>query len=92
VSEILTYETRCIIAGLFIGFSFFQADATQAGLQTVIFSAFMMTTIFSSLVQQVSSRASQVRRLLTIPRFTHSSSHSALSTNLENVLARHTLG
>jgi len=53
------YGIRCIIAGLFIGFSFFQADSTQAGLQTVIFSAFMMTTIFSSLVQQVSSRASQ---------------------------------
>ncbi|KAF2204557.1 ABC multidrug transporter-like protein [Delitschia confertaspora ATCC 74209] len=43
----------CTIAGLFIGFSFFQANATQAGMQTIIFSVFMLTTIFSSLVQQI---------------------------------------
>jgi len=43
----------CAIASLFIGFSFFQADSTQAGMQTIIFSVFMMTTIFSSLVQQI---------------------------------------
>lgn len=43
----------CTIAGLFIGFSFFQANSTQAGMQTIIFSVFMMTTIFSSLVQQI---------------------------------------
>ncbi|KAF2847006.1 ABC multidrug transporter-like protein [Plenodomus tracheiphilus IPT5] len=43
----------CVIAGLFIGFSFFQANTSQAGMQTIIFSAFMMTTIFSSLVQQI---------------------------------------
>jgi ATP-binding cassette, subfamily G (WHITE), member 2, PDR len=45
----------CVIAGLFIGFSFYQPGSTQAGMQTIIFSAFMMTTIFSSLVQQVSA-------------------------------------
>jgi ATP-binding cassette subfamily G (WHITE) protein 2 (PDR) len=38
----------CIIAGLFIGFSFFDADSTQAGLQTVIFSAFMVSCPQSS--------------------------------------------
>ncbi|KAL6703888.1 hypothetical protein ACN47E_009022 [Coniothyrium glycines] len=43
----------CTVAGLFIGFSFFDADNTQAGMQTVLFSAFMATTIFSSLVQQI---------------------------------------
>ncbi|TIA11450.1 putative ABC multidrug transporter [Aureobasidium pullulans] len=40
-------------AGLFIGFSFYQADSSTQGLQNVIFSAFMVCTIFSSLVQQI---------------------------------------
>ncbi|KAF1361209.1 hypothetical protein EJ07DRAFT_164771 [Lizonia empirigonia] len=43
----------CVVAGLFIGFSFYGADNTQAGMQNIIFSAFMLTTIFSSLVQQI---------------------------------------
>ncbi|KAL4931349.1 putative ABC multidrug transporter [Aspergillus undulatus] len=42
-----------IIAGLFIGFSFFQAKSSQQGMQTIIYSLFMLCTIFSSLVQQV---------------------------------------
>ncbi|KAK5996512.1 ABC multidrug transporter atrA [Cladobotryum mycophilum] len=42
-----------IAAGLFIGFSFYNADATLAGMQNVIFSVFMITTIFSTLVQQI---------------------------------------
>lgn len=43
-----------IAAGLFIGFSFFDANASLAGMQNVIFSVFMVTTIFSTIVQQVS--------------------------------------
>ncbi len=43
-----------IMSALFIGFSFFQSDSSQQGLQNIIFSIFMLTTIFSSLVQQVS--------------------------------------
>ncbi|KAL1799987.1 hypothetical protein ACET3X_000329 [Alternaria dauci] len=43
----------CTIAGLFIGFSFYQANTTLAGMQTIIFAVFMLTTIFSSLVQQI---------------------------------------
>ncbi|KAL1899890.1 hypothetical protein Sste5346_002756 [Sporothrix stenoceras] len=42
-----------ILAGLFIGFSFFQAKGTLAGTQSVIFSIFQILTIFSSLVQQI---------------------------------------
>jgi ATP-binding cassette subfamily G (WHITE) protein 2 (PDR) len=42
-----------IASGLFIGFSFFKSNATQQGLQNVLFSVFMIATIFSSLVQQV---------------------------------------
>ncbi|CAK7240022.1 MAG: hypothetical protein STHCBS139747_001457 [Sporothrix thermara] len=42
-----------ILAGLFVGFSFFQAKGTLAGMQDVIFSVFQILTIFSSLVQQI---------------------------------------
>lgn len=42
-----------LAAGLFIGFSFYQAKASLQGLQTVIYSVFMICTIFTSLVQQV---------------------------------------
>lgn len=39
--------------GLFIGFSFFNADVSLQGMQTVIYALFMVTTIFSTLVQQI---------------------------------------
>ncbi|KAK2590459.1 hypothetical protein QQS21_011860 [Conoideocrella luteorostrata] len=42
-----------IFAGLFIGFTFFDAKSSLAGTQTVIFNTFMLTTIFSSIVQQI---------------------------------------
>lgn len=45
-----------VASALFIGFSFFHADASQQGLQDVIFSIFMITTIFTSLVQQIMPR------------------------------------
>ncbi|KAF1834047.1 hypothetical protein BDW02DRAFT_353173 [Decorospora gaudefroyi] len=52
-SYVLAKFGLCTIAGLFIGFSFYQANTTLAGMQTIIFSVFMLTTIFSSLVQQI---------------------------------------
>lgn len=45
-----------VASALFIGFSFFHADASQQGLQNVIFSIFMITTIFTTLVQQIMPR------------------------------------
>ena len=42
-----------ISSGLFIGFSFFQADNSLQGLQDVIFAIFMVSTIFSTLIQQI---------------------------------------
>ncbi|KAJ5970839.1 CDR ABC transporter [Penicillium vulpinum] len=42
-----------IASGLFIGFSFFDAKTSLQGMQTVIFSLFMICTIFSSLAQQI---------------------------------------
>ncbi|KAH6876732.1 ABC-2 type transporter-domain-containing protein [Thelonectria olida] len=44
-----------VACGLFIGFTFYDADGSQAGMQNVIFSVFMVTTIFSTLVQQAST-------------------------------------
>jgi len=43
-----------LVSALFIGFSFFHSDNSTQGIQNIIFSAFMIVTIFSSLVQQVS--------------------------------------
>lgn len=45
-----------IMSGLFIGFSFFKPDGSQAGMRNVVFAVFMVTTIFTTLVQQVSFR------------------------------------
>lgn len=42
-----------LCSGLFIGFSFFQADSSSQGLQNTIFSLFMVCAIFSSIVQQI---------------------------------------
>ncbi|KAH7116250.1 ABC-2 type transporter [Dendryphion nanum] len=42
-----------IAAGLFIGFTFWDSSSSQAGMQNFMFSVFMLTTIFSSIVQQI---------------------------------------
>lgn len=42
-----------IASGLFIGFSFYDADSTQQGMQNVLFSIFMVSTIFTTLIQQI---------------------------------------
>jgi ATP-binding cassette subfamily G (WHITE) protein 2 (PDR) len=43
----------CILAGLFIGFSFFDAGHSQQELQNQMFAVFMLFTIFGQLVQQI---------------------------------------
>ncbi|TVY36705.1 Multidrug resistance protein, partial [Lachnellula occidentalis] len=55
-----------VASALFIGFSFFHADASQQGLQDVIFSIFMITTIFTSLVQQIMPRFILQRNLYEV--------------------------
>lgn len=45
----------CIMSALFIGFSFYLQNSSTTGLQNTIFGIFMLTTIFSTLVQQVSN-------------------------------------
>ncbi|KAK6406183.1 hypothetical protein LTR95_018691, partial [Oleoguttula sp. CCFEE 5521] len=52
-SYIMAKFLLSIVAGLFIGFSFYAADTSQQGMQNVLFSIFMVTTIFTSLVQQI---------------------------------------
>ncbi|KAI9043612.1 putative ABC multidrug transporter [Aspergillus affinis] len=42
-----------IMAGLFIGFSFYDAKQSLQGMQVLIFSLFMICSIFASVVQQV---------------------------------------
>lgn len=39
-------------SSLFIGFTFFKPDGSLIGFQSVLFSAFMLTSIFSTMVQQ----------------------------------------
>ena len=48
-----------VLSALFIGFSFFRSNNSQQGLQDVIFSVFMLTAIFTPLVQQVSLNSGQ---------------------------------
>lgn len=52
-SYVLAKWALGIASGLFIGFSFFNSNTSTQGTQNVIFAAFMVCTIFSSLVQQI---------------------------------------
>ena len=45
-----------VMSALFIGFSFYKQNSSQQGLQNVIFSVFMLTSILSTLVQQIMPR------------------------------------
>ncbi|KAG9696509.1 pleiotropic drug resistance protein, ABC superfamily, partial [Aureobasidium melanogenum] len=52
-SYILSKFLLCIAAGLFIGFSFYDANVTQQGMQNVLYSLFMVGSLFSTVVQQI---------------------------------------
>ena len=45
-----------VMSALFIGFSFYKQNSSQQGLQNIIFSVFMLTSILSTLVQQIMPR------------------------------------
>jgi ATP-binding cassette, subfamily G (WHITE), member 2, PDR len=51
--SILRWEER-LTRYRFIGFSFFKSNSSLQGMQNVVFSLFMLTSILSSMVQQVS--------------------------------------
>ena len=44
-SQVQPLEMLIAVQGLFIGFSFFKSDTSQAGLQSQLFSAFMVRTV-----------------------------------------------
>jgi ATP-binding cassette subfamily G (WHITE) protein 2 (PDR) len=91
-SYVLAKMALCTVAGLFIGFSFYGASNTQAGMQNIIFSVFMLTTIFSSLVQQVSHTNAIASRYAKTSRSNRSLSLSARCTRAESVLVKPTPG
>jgi hypothetical protein len=41
------------MSALFIGFSFYRENSSSTGMQNTLFGVFLLTTIFSTLVQQV---------------------------------------
>jgi ABC-type multidrug transport system permease subunit len=45
--------TIFISQGLFVGFSFYKADNSLQGLQSQLFSVFMLLTVFGNLAQQI---------------------------------------
>lgn len=55
-----------IASAVFIGFSFYKADNSQQGLQDVIFSTFMITTIFTTLIQQIMPKFISQRSLYEV--------------------------
>lgn len=52
-SYILSKWVLAMATGLFVGFSFFKAQTSLAGLQTIVYACFMLITIFQTVVQQV---------------------------------------
>lgn len=55
-----------IASALFVGFSFFLQNTSSTGLQNTLFSIFMVTTIFSTLVQQIMPRFVTQRSLYEV--------------------------
>lgn len=55
-----------LASSLFIGFSFFKPNNSTQGFQDVLFSTFMMTSIFSTLVQQIMPRFVDQRSLYEV--------------------------
>ncbi|KAF2766133.1 hypothetical protein EJ03DRAFT_354264 [Teratosphaeria nubilosa] len=52
-SYVLAKFLLSMASGLFIGFSFFNADNSLQGMQIVLYALFMVLSIFSTLVQQI---------------------------------------
>ena len=55
-----------IASGLFIGFSFWKADNSVQGFQNVLFSIFLLCTIFNTLVNQIMPRFVTQRSLYEV--------------------------
>ena len=82
-----------VAAGLFIGFTFYSSASSLAGMQNFLFAVFMLTTIFSTIVQQVSYHSlSSLNVSLTLSRFNPYSLLSVLSTKSASAPAKPTRG
>ena len=75
----------CTVCALFVGFSFWQPDSSQAGLQNTIFAIFMVLTIFTPLVQQIMPRFVAQRALYEV-RERPSKTYSWVPFMLSNIL------
>ncbi|KAJ6145454.1 hypothetical protein N7470_009349 [Penicillium chermesinum] len=73
------------LSSLFIGFTFFKPDSSLQGFQDVLFSAFMMCSIFSTLVQQIMPKF-VVQRSLYEVRERPSKAYSWTAFLVSNVL------
>ena len=82
-----------VAAGLFIGFTFFDVKTSQAGTQNAIFAVFLLTTIFTTIVQQVSRYITSFRvPVANASRSNLSSSLSVIYTKFESGPAKHIRG
>ncbi|EEH23444.2 hypothetical protein PABG_05655 [Paracoccidioides brasiliensis Pb03] len=54
------------MSAVFIGFSFYKQNSSSSGLQNTLFAIFMLTTIFTSLVQQIMPRFVTQRSLFEV--------------------------
>jgi ATP-binding cassette, subfamily G (WHITE), member 2, PDR len=84
-SYIYSKTALCTCAGLFIGFSFFNAPNTLQGLQNQLFAMFMLMTIFGQLVQQIMPHFVTQRSLYEV-RERPSKTYSWKAFILSNVL------
>ncbi|PYH36673.1 uncharacterized protein BO87DRAFT_353950 [Aspergillus neoniger CBS 115656] len=55
-----------IACGLFIGFSFYKANNTEQGFQCALFSVFLLATVFTTLVNQITPRFVAQRALYEV--------------------------
>ena len=55
-----------LLAGLFIGFTFFLQNTSLTGMQNLVFSIYMLNSVFSTVVNQVMSRFLPSRSLFEI--------------------------
>lgn len=76
----------CILAALFIGFSFFRAKNTRQGLQNQMFGIFMLMSIFGQLVQQLMPIFVRQRSLYEV-RERPSKTYSWKAFMLSNIIA-----
>ncbi|OAP63066.1 hypothetical protein AYL99_02293 [Fonsecaea erecta] len=74
-----------VASALFIGFSFWQSNSSQQGLQNVLLSVFMLTSIFTALIQQIIPRF-VIQRSLYEVRERPSKAYSFVAFLLANIL------